>query len=75
MPNSAGSQFFLMVEEAPHLDGEYAAFGKVIEGMDVLAKLQRRDPSDKEAPRPDKIIEAKIVRKRPHEYVVKKMPK
>ncbi len=34
-PNSAGSQFFIMVEQAPHLDGEYAAFGKVIEGMEV----------------------------------------
>ena len=34
-PNSAGSQFFLMVEKAPHLDGQYAAFGKVTEGMDV----------------------------------------
>ena len=35
-PNSAGSQFFLMHEDAPHLDGGYAAFGKVIEGMDVV---------------------------------------
>lgn len=34
-PNSAGSQFFIMVEKAPHLDGSYAAFGKVIEGMDT----------------------------------------
>ena len=34
-PNSAGSQFFIMVEDAPHLDGQYAAFGKVIEGMDA----------------------------------------
>ena len=34
-PDSAGSQFFIMVEQAPHLDGEYAAFGKVIEGMEV----------------------------------------
>ena len=34
-PDSAGSQFFVMVEKAPHLDGQYAAFGKVIEGMDV----------------------------------------
>ncbi len=34
-PNSAGSQFFIMVEAAPHLDGQYAAFGKVLEGMDV----------------------------------------
>lgn len=35
-PNSAGSQFFIMHENAPHLDGQYAAFGKVTEGMDVV---------------------------------------
>ena len=35
MPNSAGSQFFVMVEDAPHLDGQYAAFGKVTEGMET----------------------------------------
>ena len=35
-PNSAGSQFFIMHEDAPHLDGQYAAFGKVTEGMDVV---------------------------------------
>ena len=35
MPDSAGSQFFIMHKAAPHLDGQYAAFGKVIEGMDV----------------------------------------
>jgi peptidyl-prolyl cis-trans isomerase B (cyclophilin B) len=35
-PNSAGSQFFIMVKDSPHLDGEYAAFGKVIEGMEVV---------------------------------------
>ncbi len=34
-PNSAGSQFFIMVEKAPHLDGQYAAFGRVTEGMDT----------------------------------------
>jgi len=34
-PDSAGSQFFIMVDDAPHLDGQYAAFGKVIEGLDV----------------------------------------
>ncbi len=39
MPNSAGSQFFIMHKDAPHLDGAYAAFGKVIEGMDVVDKL------------------------------------
>ena len=36
MPNSAGSQFFIMHQDAPHLDGDYAAFGKVVEGMDVV---------------------------------------
>ncbi len=38
-PDSAGSQFFIMVENAPHLDGQYAGFGKVIEGMDVVDKI------------------------------------
>ena len=35
-PNSAGSQFFIMHQDAPHLDGNYAAFGKVVEGMEVV---------------------------------------
>ena len=35
-PNSAGSQFFIMHQDAPHLDGQYAAFGHVVEGMDVV---------------------------------------
>ena len=39
MPDSAGSQFFIMHEDAPHLDGQYAAFGKVIEGMEVVDEI------------------------------------
>ncbi len=48
-PNSAGSQFFIMVSPAPHLDGEYAAFGKVTEGMDVADGIVNvpRDRSDR----------------------------
>ena len=48
-PNSAGSQFFIMVEKAPHLDGQYAAFGKVIEGMEVADAIvsTRTDRMDK----------------------------
>ncbi len=38
-PDSAGSQFFLMVEDAPHLDGEYAAFGKVISGIEECDRI------------------------------------
>ena len=38
-PDSAGSQFFIMHQDAPHLDGQYAAFGKVVAGMDVVDKI------------------------------------
>ena len=48
-PNSAGSQFFIMVADAPHLDGQYAAFGKITEGLEVAQEIveQPRDWSDK----------------------------
>ncbi|MBQ6680557.1 MAG: peptidylprolyl isomerase [Lachnospiraceae bacterium] len=48
-PDSAGSQFFIMVADAPHLDGSYAAFGKVTEGMETADKIvsARRDFRDK----------------------------
>lgn len=48
-PDSAGSQFFIMHEDAPHLDGQYAAFGKVVEGMDVVDEIAavRTDFRDK----------------------------
>ena len=49
MPNSAGSQFFVMHEDAPHLDGQYAAFGKVIEGIELVDQIcrVRTDYNDK----------------------------
>ncbi|MGN0485438.1 MAG: peptidylprolyl isomerase [Lachnospiraceae bacterium] len=49
MPDSAGSQFFIMHKDAPHLDGAYAAFGKITEGMDVVNKIAetRTDYSDR----------------------------
>lgn len=48
-PNSAGSQFFIMVADSPHLDGQYAAFGKIIEGMETADAIvnQPRNMSDK----------------------------
>jgi len=56
-PNSAGSQFFLMVNDAPHLDGQYASFGKLIEGFDVADEIVsvKRNFSDK--PKEDQVIE------------------
>ena len=49
MPNSAGSQFFIMTSDSPHLDGSYAAFGKVLEGMDEAMRIVsvKRDMRDK----------------------------
>ena len=48
-PDSAGSQFFIMHKDAPHLDGAYAAFGKIVEGMDVVDKIAgvRTDYNDR----------------------------
>ena len=52
-PNSAGSQFFIMVEQAPHLDGQYAAFGKVIEGMEVADAIVSADRDRMDKPYQD----------------------
>lgn len=60
-PDSAGSQFFLMVEKAPHLDGSYAGFGKLIEGLEVADAIvaQKRDYNDK--PRQPQIMKSVTV--------------
>lgn len=49
-PNSASSQFFIMHADAPHLDGQYAAFGKVVEGMDVVDQIANERTDFRDAP-------------------------
>jgi peptidyl-prolyl cis-trans isomerase B (cyclophilin B) len=56
MPDSAGSQFFIMHETSPHLDGSYTAFGKVIEGMDVVNKIAAVQTSYSDRP----VVEQKM---------------
>ena len=62
-PNSGGSQFFIMHKAAPHLDGSYAAFGKVTEGMDVVEKIQAVERDANDRPLTDvRIVRATITR-------------
>lgn len=67
-PDSAGSQFFIMVADAPHLDGQYAAFGKVISGMEEADRIVNaaRDYSDR--PREDQIMKTVTVETFGEEY-------
>ena len=61
VPDSAGSQFFIMVEKAPHLDGEYAAFGKVIEGMDVADTIVNADRDRMDKPKQEQRMKSVTV--------------
>ena len=60
-PNSGGSQFFVMVEDAPHLDGQYAAFGKVLEGMDVADAIVAVETDYQDCPKEDQIIKTIVI--------------
>jgi peptidylprolyl isomerase/peptidyl-prolyl cis-trans isomerase B (cyclophilin B) len=71
-PDTGGSQFFLTFTPTAHLNGQHTVFGRVIEGLDVLDALQRRNPEDAAAPEPDKIVKAEVLRKRGHDYTFKK---
>ncbi len=69
--DTGGSQFFLTFVPTQHLDGKHTAFGRVISGFDVLAKLKRRNPDDQTVGAADTIVEAKVTRRRPHPYDAK----
>ena len=55
-PNSAGSQFFIMHEDAPHLDGQYAAFGKIIEGLDAVDRIANTRVDYNDRPRVPQVM-------------------
>lgn len=67
-PNSAGSQFFVMHKDAPHLDGEYAAFGKVIEGMDIVNNIAECDTDFGDKPLDPQVMKTVTVETFGEEY-------
>ena len=63
MPNSAGSQFFIMHKNSPHLDGQYAGFGRVIEGLDVVDEIANTPVDRGDRPKSDQRIKTMTVEK------------
>ena len=61
MPNSAGSQIFIMHQAAPHLDGAYAAFGRIIEGMNIVDKIAAVPTNRTDAPKTPQRIQSMTV--------------
>jgi cyclophilin family peptidyl-prolyl cis-trans isomerase len=73
--DTGNSQFFLTFVPTPHLNGRHTAFGRVIEGIEVLGDLQRRSPQHQDTmPPADKILKAEVIRDRGHEYKFDKLP-
>ncbi len=70
--DTGGSQFFLTFRPTEHLDGKHTVFGRVIEGLDVLPKIQRTEGPM--AGLPDKIVKAEVIRKRDHAYEPETLP-
>lgn len=60
-PDSAGSQFYITVEDSPHLDGDYAAFGRVIEGMDTVDEIVSVERDQRDKPLEDQVIDTMTV--------------
>jgi peptidyl-prolyl cis-trans isomerase B (cyclophilin B) len=67
-PNSAGSQFFIMHEDAPYLDGQYASFGKVIEGIEVVDEIATTKTDYSDRPYDDVIMKKVTVETFGEEY-------
>jgi len=59
-PDSANSQFYIMFAPAPHLDGQYTIWGRVVQGMEVVDKIKRGAPGSGSVQNPDKILSARI---------------
>lgn len=60
-PNSAGSQFFIMHQDAPHLDGQYAAFGKLTDGFDTLDKIASTKTNWQDRPKEEQKIQSIVI--------------
>lgn len=67
-PNSAGSQFFIMTGDAQHLDGDYAAFGKVISGLDIVEEIEKVKTGANDVPKEDIVIKSINVDTKGTEY-------
>jgi cyclophilin family peptidyl-prolyl cis-trans isomerase len=73
--DTGNSQFFLTFIPTAGLNGKHTAFGRVVEGMEVLADIQRRSPQHQVTmPKADRIIKAEVIRDRGHEYKFDKLP-